>query len=224
MRTVVNTSMFMKEMDNIIKYSEGFLEGVQRGKTKFLTALGVEIIELMKNFIDSSARVNPQMLHHVYEWNRTGSPDARLYDINYTISGVGLSFKSSFKQSQSIKSGSRVPFYDKARIMENGIPVTIRPRKAQVLSFEDNGEQVFTKGPIEVLNPGGDQVEGGFEKVFNQFMNQYFSQAFLRSSGIAQYLENPVVYKKNLKAGKRLGRNKGIETGYRWIVNAGVVS
>lgn len=224
MRTVVNTSMFMKEMDNIIKYSEGFLEGVQRGKTKFLTALGVEIIELMKNFIDSSARVNPQMLHHVYEWNRTGSPDARLYDINYTISGVGLSFKSSFKQSQSIKSGSRVPFYDKARIMENGIPVTIRPRKAQVLSFEDNGEQVFTKGPIEVLNPGGDQVEGGFEKVFNQFMNQYFSQAFLRSSGIAQYLENPVVYKKNLKAGKRLGRNKGIETGYRWIVNAGVVA
>jgi hypothetical protein len=222
MRAVFNSNQFKKEMSNIVDYSIGFLDGIQRGKTIFLKTVGMETVELMKEFIDSNARVNPDMLHHIYEWNQTGSPSARLYDISYTTSNLGLSFKSSFSQSTSIKNGSRTPFYDKARIMEQGIPVTIRPRTAQVLAFEENGETVFTQGPVEVLNPGGTEVQGGFEKVFDMFFNRYFSQAFLRVSGIAQYLENPQVYKKNLQAGKKMGKTKGVSTGYRWIANAGV--
>jgi hypothetical protein len=222
MRAVFNSAQFKKEMNNIVDYSMGFLEGIQRGKTVFLKTIGVETVELMKEFIDSNARVNPDMLHHVYEWNQTGSPSARLYDISYTTSNLGLSFRSSFRQSTSIKNGSRTPFYDKARIMEEGIPVTIRPRVAQVLAFEDNGETVFTKNEVRVDNPGGTEVQGGFEKVFDMFFNRYFSQAFLRVSGVARYLENPVVYRKDMAAGKRLGRSKGLSTGYRWIANAGV--
>lgn len=222
MRTVFNSMQFKKDMSNIIDYSVGFLEGIHRGKTVFLKTLGLETVELMKEFIDSNARVNPEMLHHIYEWHQTGSPSARLYDISYTTSQLGLSFKSSFSQSTSIKNGSRTPFYDKARIMEEGIPVTIRPRLAQVLAFEDNGEMVFTKNEVRVDNPGGTAVEGGFEKVFDMFFNRYFSQAFLRVSGVAKYLENPIVYKKDMPAGKRMGRSKGISTGYRWIANAGV--
>lgn len=222
MRAVFNSNQFKKEMNNIVDYSIGFLEGVQRGKAVFLKTVGMETVELMKEFIDSNARVNPSMLHHIYEWNQTGSPSARLYDISYTTSNLGLSFRSSFSQSTSIKNGSRTPFYDKARIMEDGIPVTIRPRTAQVLAFEENGETVFTQGPVEILNPGGTEVQGGFEKTFDMFFNRYFSQAFLRVSGIAQYLENPQVYKKNLQAGKKMGKTKGISTGYRWIANAGV--
>ena len=222
MITTVDSKQFKKDMNNIVNYSIGFLEGAQRGKTIFLKTLGMETVELMKEFIDSNARVNPQMLHHVYEWTMTGSPEARLYDISYTTSNLGLSFRSSFSQSKSIKDGSRTPFYDKARIMEEGIPVTIRPKVAQVLAFEDNGETVFTRGPVQVLNPGGTEVEGGFEKVFDMFFNKYFSQAFLRTSGIARYLENPQVYKKDMPAGKRMGKSKGLSTGYRWIANAGM--
>ncbi len=222
MRAVFNSMQFKKDMNNIVDYSVGFLEGIHRGKTVFLKTLGLETVELMKEFIDSNARVNPEMLHHIYEWHQTGSPSARLYDILYTSSQLGLSFKSSFSQSTSIKDGSRTPFYDKARIMEEGIPVTIRPRLAQVLAFEDNGEMVFTKNEVRVDNPGGTAVEGGFEKVFDMFFNRYFSQAFLRVSGVAKYLENPIVYKKDMAAGKKMGRSKGISTGYRWIANAGV--
>jgi hypothetical protein len=222
MRAVFNSNQFKKEMNNIVNYSVGFLEGIQKGKTVFLKTLGLQTVETMKEFIDSNARVNPQMLHHIYEWNQTGSPSARLYDISYTTSNLGLSFRSSFSQSTSIKDGSRTPFYDKARIMEYGIPVTIRPKAAEVLAFDQNGETVFTKGPVQVLNPGGNAVEGGFEKVFDMFFNRYFSQAFLRTSGIAQYLENPVVYKKDMQAGKTMGKTKGLSTGYRWIANAGM--
>ena len=222
MRAVFNSAQFKKEMTNIVDYSIGFLEGIQRGKTVFLKTLGLETVELMKEFIDSNARVNPDMLHHVYEWNQTGSPSARLYDISYTTSNLGLSFRSSFRQSTSIKNGSRTPFYDKARIMEEGIPVTIRPKVAQALVFEDNGETVFTKNEVRVDNPGGTEVQGGFEKVFDMFFNRYFSQAFLRVSGVGKYLENPVVYRKDMAAGKKMGRSKGLSTGYRWIANAGV--
>jgi hypothetical protein len=222
MKPVYNYKKFKKEMNNIMKYSVGFLDGVQKGKTPFLKSLGVDAVEIMKQFVDSNARVNPSMLHHIYEWNRTGSPAARLYDINFTVSNIGLSFKSSFRQSESIQDGSKTPFYDKARIIENGLSVVIKPRSSEVLAFEEDGEMVFTKKPIRVSNPGGVEAQGGFEQTMDLFFNKYFSQSFLRTSGVAQYLENPVVYKKNLRAGKARGRSKGLSTGYTWVANAGV--
>lgn len=219
----LDSNLFMKEMTNIINYSQGFLDGIHSGKNIFLENLGKDTIELMKEYIDSSARVSPQTLHHVYEWSQTGSPDARLFDITYTVSNLGLSFRSSFSQSTSIKNGSKVPFYDKARIMEQGIPVVIKPTKAKALRFEIGNEEVFTKQPVLVDNPGGN-IEGKFGKTFDQFFSRYFTQAFLRKSGMLKELENATVYKKNLPAGKTFGRSKGVETGYRWIANARVVA
>jgi hypothetical protein len=106
--------------------------------------------------------------------------------------------------------------------MEEGIPVKIRPKQAQALRFIQDGEEVFTKSEVTVQNPGGN-VQGRFEQAFDSFFNKYFTQAFLRVSGMASYLENPVAYKNNLAAGKRAGRSKGLSTGYRWIANAGVI-
>jgi hypothetical protein len=222
LKTSFDTRAFKKDMNNIMNYSIGFLEGIDRGKSKFLHSVGVGTIEVLKEFIDTNARVNPEMLHHIYEWNRVGSPSARLYDINYTVSGLGLSIKSSFRQSSSIKAGSNVPFYDKARIIENGIPVVIKPKKAMALRFEDGNEEVFSRSPIVIENPGGTAAEKGFEKTFDRFFNTYFTQAFLSASGIGKYLSNPELYKKNLSRGKVSGRPAGISTGYRWIANAGV--
>ena len=222
MKVMLNDAAFKKDMKNIIDYSIGFLDGVQAGKTPFLNNMGIMTKELLEQYIDSNARVNPKALHHIYEWYKVGSPDARLYDINYTISNLGLSFVSTMKQSTSIKDGSSVPFYNKAKIMEEGTPVTIKPNKASVLVFEDGGDTIFTKGKVVIANPGGSQVEGSFEKVVNTFFSKYFTQAFLKTSGIQQYLSNPVVYSRNLKSGKSSGRSKGMQVGYRWIANAGI--
>lgn len=225
MKILVDDKAFRKDMRNILNYSLGYLDGIQAGKTAFFAVLGKETVELLKEYVDSNARVNPAMLQHMYEWERTGSPDARLFDIGYTISNLGLSVKSTFRQSTSVKNGSSTPFYDKAKIMENGIPVTIVPKKASVLSFtNDDGEQVFSRGPISVDNPGGIAARGSYEKTFDSFFNRYFTQAFLRASGIAKYLETPTLYKKNLGLGKRSGRSAGVQTGFRWIANAGLVN
>lgn len=219
----MNTKKFEQTMMNIVQYSSGFLDGIQKGKRVFLNNLGEATIDAAKAYIDTNARMNPEALHHVYEWYSTGSPNARLYDLNYTVSNLGLSIKSSFKQSNTIKDGSSEPFYNKAKIMEEGIPVIIRPEKSSVLVFEDDGETVFTAGPVYVDNPGGPQTTGGYEQVFDEFFSRFFSQAFLRGSGILNYLENPSIYKKNISSGARQGRSVGIKTGYTWIINAKAV-
>jgi hypothetical protein len=219
---------FRKEMRNFIAYSSGYLDGIQVGKQKFFHELGFTLKEYIEEFIDSNAKVNPDMLHHIYEWYQEGTPEHRLYDIYYTVSNLGLSFKSSFRQSTSKPFGplyeSVDPFWNKAKIMEEGIPVTIKPKKASRLEFlGEDGELVYTEGPVRVENPGGDAVKGGFEKTFNLFFKSYFSQSFLRQSGIAKYLETPVLYKKNMRKGINQGRVEGYNTGVRWIMNAGLV-
>lgn len=208
---------FLKTMDSFVKYTEGFLEGVQAGRKELLETVGERTIEILNSFIDSNARANPQMLHHVYEWYQTGSPNARLFDLEYSTFGGGLTVRSNFRQSSVIKSGSGVPFYDKARIMEQGVPVRIKPVRSDVLRFEDGGEEVFTKKPIDIATPGGDMVSGGFKRVIDDFFNSYFSQAFLQASGLASILSNPISFKKNLPRAKTGGKSLGYDVGYRWI-------
>ena len=222
MKVIMNDNAFKKDMKNIMNYSIGFLEGVQAGKVRFLNNLGLMTKELLEQYIDANARVNPEALHHIYEWSKVGSPDARLYDIHYTVSNLGLSFVSTMKQSTSIKDGSSVPFYNKAKIMEEGTPVTIRPKKANALVFESGGETVFTKGEVVVQSPGGTATTGSFQKIVDTFFNRYFTQAFLKASGVSEYFNNVDVYKKNLPAGKSSGKIKGQQVGYRWIANAGI--
>jgi hypothetical protein len=219
----MDDAQFTKDMKNITGYMAGFLDGAKAGKPNLLKNLGVVIKEILESFIDSNAQVDPESLSHVYEWYQSGSSDARLFDIIYIPSTRGLSFGFTFRQSTSIREGSNVPFYDKARIMEEGIPVVITPRESDVLVFEKDGETVFTKNSVNVDNPGGDATTGAFEKVIDSFFTKYFTQAFLRSSGISSYLENPVLYKKNLSSGKKSGRSKGMDVGYRWIANAGLL-
>ena len=222
-RVKTDASDFEKDILGLVQYSLGFLDGAERGKPQFLKVIGAEVVESLKQFVDSNARVDPQMLHHVYEWYQTGSPNARLFDISYLATDMGLSFGYTFRQSQSVASGSKVPFYDKANIMENGIPVKIKPVRAQSLAFDVNGEMVFTKSEVTVNNPGGEEVVGSFEKTLDMFFNQYFSQSFLDILGISNNLINPKEFNQGLGSGKMVNRASGIRSGYQWIARAGDV-
>lgn len=214
-------SNFFREMTNVIKYAEGYLEGVQAGKPALLSKMGRTIKELAKEFVDSMARIDPASLHHVYEWYQTGSPAARLFDIDYTVVNGGLSFDTTLSQSRSFANGSTVPFYNKAYIMENGIPVTIHPKQSGVLAFDDNGETVFTKSPIYVNAPGGKQVQGSLQDTLATFFNTYLTQAYLIESGFTRHINNPSEFKANLSRGKSGGKSVGKQIGYNWIVKAG---
>lgn len=220
MRVSMDTRQLEKQLNNIYEYSVGFLNGANKGKTLFLKNLGAGVVEVLKKYIDAEARSNPKALHHIYEWYQTGSPSARLYDFDYTVSNLGLSFKSSFSQSQTVSNGSSTPFYNKAKIMEEGIPVTISPKKAEKLVFDIDGETIFTSKEITVANPGGDFVQGSLQRITDQFFMLYFKQSFLKSSGIYDYIKTPAIYKKNFASGAKSGRSIGVDTGFKWIVNA----
>ena len=135
MRASLTVNSFEKQLMNIVQYSLGFIEGAQRGKKVFLNNLGKATISALGQYIDLEARANSSALHHVYEWYQTGSPAARLFDIDYTVSNLGLSVNSTFKQSRSIQADTNTPFYNKAKIMEDGIPVVIKPKANSVLRF-----------------------------------------------------------------------------------------
>jgi hypothetical protein len=216
-----DNKQFNKEMNNLIEYSIGFVEGVESGKAAFLNNLGKSVIEYLENFIDSMARVDQRLLHHVYEWNMSGNAESRLFELQSRVDGQGLSIDATFTQSRIAASGASSPFYDKARIMEQGIPVTITPKK-KALRFEVDGETVFTRKPVTITNPGGEFVEGGFEQTMDTFFGNYFTQSFLRASGIMENLQEPTLYKKYLAVGMANGKSAGLKAGYEWISRAGV--
>jgi hypothetical protein len=214
-----NAKSFQKTMNNILDYSYGFLDGAEKGKKLFLSNLGISVIQILKQYIDIEAKANPKALHHIYEWYQTGRASSRLFEIDYIVNKNGLTLTSYFKQSRTLSRDANVPFYDKARIMEDGIPVTIKPKKS-VLVFNESGQTIFTKKTIQVRDPGGDEVQGSFESVVDEFILKYFKQSFLKASGIYDYIKKPKIYKKNIKKGAKLGRSAGISTGFQWIINA----
>jgi hypothetical protein len=220
MRLVFDAKAFEKKLLNITEYSFGFLDGIQDGKLKFLDNFGEGVVKVLQNYIDTEARTNPKSLHHVYEWYKTGSPQARLFDIQSTATRSGVSINATFTQSSTLSYESNEPFMDKARVMESGQTIVIKPKNSTVLSFNVDGEQVFTRNEVTVDNPGGDYVEGSFKDVIDEFFNSYFTQAFLRSSGLYEYLKRPTAYKNNLNSGSKRGRSAGYEVGFRWITGA----
>ena len=212
----IDDKKLIKDLNNVVAYSIGFLDGVKLGKPKMLSNLGIQLRELVGEFIDANARVNPQALHHVYEWYQTGSPAGRLFDIDYNVTVGGLSLNGTLTQSKSIAKNAKEPFYNKASIMENGVPITISPKNARALMFQVEGETIFTKKPVTVQNPGGN-VEGNFEETFRLFFTTYASQALLEVSGLAEQLSKPTEFDKSFAAGVRGGRSVGLTAGIKYI-------
>lgn len=216
-----NDKMFIKQMNNLISYSQGFLDGAKAGMPLFLATVGEKTKEILEMFIDSNARANPDALHHIYEWYQVGSPSGRLFDIDYTVNNYGLSMNGELTQSQTVKSGSKDPFYDKAKIMEEGVGVTITPKKSSVLVFEDGGKTVFTKNSVRVENPGGAATQGSFDRVFEMFFTSYFRQSFMEISGLKSQMGSMMSFTNNLPAGMRVGRGAGTSAGLQWIKSIG---
>lgn len=218
--TKFDDTKFVNDMNSIIEYSFGFIDGAKKATPVFLKNLGSLIQQKMGDYVDVMARLEPQKLKHVYEFGMNGIESGRLFDIAYRVSGNGLSINSSFRQS-SVAGQSGQIFYNKAKIMEEGIPVTIKPKR-KVLVFDDNGELVFTQKPVTVKDPGGPQAQGGYENTIRTFVQSYFSQSFLHATGLDKHLSEPTYYKSGLSSAKVGGRAAGERQGYEWLAKAGI--
>ena len=216
-KTKFDTREFIKKLMNAVAYSDGFMDGAQISRLKFNQQLGEFIKQGLNKYIDSKARMNPDALHHVYEWDQVGSPSARLFEINVVPMQTMIKFNIKFLPSSSISPTSDTPFKNKAKIMENGMDVTIEPKNSEMLVFEDGGETVFTRKEINISNPGGSEVERSFERVINDFFTNYLTVGLLKSSGILDELERPVEYKRDFARGTKGGRSVGISAGKKYM-------
>ena len=175
-------------------------------KNLFKTTIFNQIEKDFGEYIDSQARVKPRSLHHVYEWNKAGVPTARLFKL-HTIDMGGLSFKINydFKLSKSSvpsknkKQKKKYIFANKASVMEAGMPIVIRPRSAERLVFEMDGETVFMpKGTsVTVKKPGGAQASHQFSLSYGRFFGGQLVNSSIKSSGLQRIF--------NSKMAKALG-------------------
>jgi hypothetical protein len=215
-----NSIEFAKKMNNVINYSEGFLEGIQLERLNFNRFLGGYTVEALGKYIDSRARINHSALHHVYEPGETGDEGGRLFSFNVTANKSNIHVGGKFLLSKKIPLNGGDPFINRAEIMENDISVTITPRNSSVLAFEDDGQTFFTRNSIVIEHPGGDGVAGSFGMVVDDFFENYFKGAMLEP--LMNDLRSADEFIKNFSAGANSGKSIGVKAGRSYFNMVGL--
>ncbi len=170
-------------------------------KNLFKTTIFNQIEKDFGLYMDSQARTKPRSLHHVYEWNKAGTPSSRLFKL-YTIETDGLSFRINYDFKPSVssvptknkKQKKKYVFANKADVMEAGMPIVIRPRSAERLVFEMDGETVFMpKGTsVTVKKPGGAQASHQFALSYGRFFGGQLVNASIKSSGLQRIFNSKI--------------------------------
>lgn len=212
----------MKMLNNIVDYSDGFIKETRAQQKTVASRLAETSIDAFYDYLDVLARTNPGMLHHIYEWGSVGNPDARLVELQKRLTGKSAIIDSEFISSSSIPEGGSEPFYEKATIMEEGIPITVQAVQAKAMFIQYQGEEFFTAGPIVIENPGGEGVRGSFLRAFEDFYNNYFEQVYLRSIRYYDHFENPKGFSSNFGAAVKSANagSIGRTTALKWVLNA----
>ena len=156
---------------------------------------------------DRYARANPKKMHHVYEWGKLGDPEGRLFTLKRSsvLNGtlvIGVNFLPSRLPvpvaPELLNPGptgkvvtSRSIFADKARVMEEGNPVTFTAKK--ILSFVGSNGLVFIRPgtQINILSPGGRQAKGSFSEFLLTWYTEN-SYAVIENSGFYEKISNDV--------------------------------
>lgn len=153
-------AIFQSELINALSNEE---------KTRISSA-GLKMLSVyFEAYVDNLARSNHKMFHHVYEPNMTGDKRSRLFESSISEAGKPT-LTYNFKKSR-VPSDSGYVFENKAYVMENGIPVTIKATNARYLKFKYKGK-FRTKKQVFVANPGGLRVQNAFIDTFDDFMKK----------------------------------------------------
>lgn len=210
-----DTRQFIKILNNSVDYSHGFVSGAQMNKLEFNRVLGGYTAEALGQYIDSKARMNPDSLHHVYEWGSVGESSSRLFTFNVISKANSIEISGKFLPSRKPSPNSEDAFSNKAEIMENRIEITIEPKESDVLVFEDGGDTVFVSKSISISNPGGDAVAGSFKEVVDEFFQRYFTISIL--NGILKDLSTPEEFARYFSQGAKSGRSVGVKAGRKYF-------
>lgn len=213
---MIDISQLSKVLDNVVKYTDGFLVGVKTGQIMFNKRLGKAIVGMLYEYLDSTAQVSPGKLGHMYEPDMTGDPKGRLYKLDFAAGMETINIKTSYIESTLIPNNLGHPFRERAEVMEEGNPVTIRPlNPGGVLVFMYQGELVVTPKTITVQHPGGEDAEGGFSNAIKAFFDSYIEKSIIDTA--MKKMSKPTEYGTFFEQGAKLGKLSGIRAGTQYV-------
>lgn len=176
-----------------------------------------------------AAKSDPKKYHHIYEWGNTGNNVKRLFALNREISTsntlrIGAKFLQSTSQVpiptallEPGKSGrtvtSRNIFRDKAAVMESGAGISYQARRTLGFLGRNGGIAFIPAGTVvNILNPGGTQVKGAFEKFFHDWY-AINTMTVIQSSGLLGKLQEAITVALNERnAGAEKAKASAIQT------------
>lgn len=199
-------------IDDLVSELDVKVGGIEELQSpQVLTALADAVFTLSaKSFLKAmnmEAKSNPKKYHHIYEWNKVGISNGKLFMLYKQDTGNGsLIIKPSFKQSTAPvpidpnflepgKTGksvvSKTIFRDKAAVMESGTPVAYRASKPLPIMSDGTLRFIAAGTYIQNFNPGGKEVKGSFEKFFKLWFNTKVGNV-ISSSGIIENIDQEV--------------------------------
>jgi hypothetical protein len=183
----------LPKISNVMAMIDGTMEAtVSRSVVQEMSSLIGDITRVaVYNFVDSSARLNKKRLHHVYEWNKTGNRNYRLFYITDPVVGRAyrartfINLNVTFRQSKTPVPKTGFPnerthtFKYKAQVMEKGKSIKIAPKNGEFLVFlnpdlkgkrgrKGKDDFVFSRG-VTVKHPGGKEAKNGFKETLAAF-------------------------------------------------------
>ena len=169
----VNTGGFPEKVISIAKYDIDLITSLHMKPSNKMTiergAANI-VATYFEYYLDTKARSNPEKFHHVYEFDKTGDADRRLFKKNLSSTAEGAIISFSFKPAKRPNREGYL-FSNKASIMESGETVIVKPKSSKYLMYrvDETGIFVKTSKPSVIRYPGGQYVKGAFK---NEFQNE----------------------------------------------------
>lgn len=177
-RTKFDVAPFTKTVQQVAKYYTDVVSTLNAAIPIINRGIANDVVSTAYQYFDSMA-ASGNGIEHMYEFGHAGDPSMRLYRITQQAGAAGTVLSYEFIEARVPTPDSDKVFRDKARIMEQGVSVTIRPVDATILAFNVGGEDVFTRGPV--ITTPGKNVAGNFSNMFNDYM-QYVAPNTIRRS------------------------------------------
>lgn len=209
--TAFNSGKFMEKVTAMATYDSALLQKLYKNpvnKQKINRGAALLVKNYFNQYMDSKASQSYMSYHHVYEFDKVGDPDARLFNgvVTNTPDGSAIITYSFTQAKDANREG--YPFPNKAEVMEKGDPVVIYSKRGKYLRYMlKNGD--FVISPMSyVPHPGGASVKRSFQKTFNRFIGTQASFVLTRARYF-QRIEQAMIQERRLVIPRI---NKGMTT------------
>ena len=196
---VFNTGKFAEKVTALAAYDQTVITSLYQSpvnREAINRGAAFVIKNYFEGYMDSKARQDSKAYHHVYEFNRTGQSDSRLFKASVTSNPAAAVISFNFTPAKNPnKYGYSFP--NKAEVMESGKPIRVTPKKDEYLKFTLSDGRFVTSKQSVIAHPGGPDVKGSFESTFREFTSSQ-GQLVLKKFGYFERIERGLIEKRRV--------------------------